>query len=283
MKTYKVIIFSLSWILAAVSASAQSASANRVYRIPCGITRGFNVWIVDGNSVRRDIYPEFLYGGNDQRYLFIPEKEIWIDQSISSEEYNYTMEHEIYERALMAAYRMSYADAHDSALAVERRMRIRDFENTQFHEHSIRKVRPVDCDGQREIITLPDSIVLRNVYRRFYDEREGIQIWIVDGAIVRREIFPDFGFSGNDLAYQFIPEKEIWIDGQVSCEETEFSVTGELCERNLMSRGVSYDSAYMKSLELIKTARRAASRKAASRPGIKIPTQLDREFGGKPK
>ena len=63
--------------------------------------------------------------------------------------------------------------------------------------------------------------------------REGISIWIVDGYLVRKNIYPDFGFSGNDLSCHFIPQKEIWIDGQVTCEETEYSIANELMERKL--------------------------------------------------
>jgi hypothetical protein len=279
MKTCRWIVICLSCIAAVSSAVSQESAVNQVYRIPCVSNRGFDVWIVDGNSVRRDIYPEFLYGGNDQRYLFIPEKEIWIDQAISAEEYTYTLEHEICERSLMALSGISYADAHDSALVLERNLRLEDFRNARMHEQRIQKTRPVDNDGLKEITSLPDSISLLNVYRLCYGERDGIKIWIVDGAMVRREIFPDFGFSGNDLAYRFIPEREIWIDGQVTCEETEFSIRGELLERKQISEGVSYDSAYLQSLQLVRSAKKAAFEKAASHPSLKIPIQLDREFG----
>jgi hypothetical protein len=88
-----------------------------------------------------------------------------------------------------------------------------------------------DHDNIKEIKDIPDSIRLQNIYRLPVGIRNGISIWIVDGYLVRKNIFPDFGFSGNDLSCHFIPSKEIWIDGQISCEETEYSISTELMER----------------------------------------------------
>ena len=64
-----------------------------IYRYYVGMKDGFEIWIVDGARIREAVYPEFLYGGNGQRYCFEPEKEIWIDNSISAEEYRYTLAH----------------------------------------------------------------------------------------------------------------------------------------------------------------------------------------------
>jgi hypothetical protein len=58
-----------------------------IYRCYNGQRNGFDVWIVDGYKVRQKIYKEFLYGGNGQRYCYVPPKEIWIENAISCEEY----------------------------------------------------------------------------------------------------------------------------------------------------------------------------------------------------
>jgi hypothetical protein len=208
-----------------------------------------NIWIVDGFVIRRDIFGEFLYGGNPQRYPWIPKDEIWIDNAISAEEFKYTLIHEINERDLMATKGMSYSEAHDSSSAVERRIRMLDLQDARIHEAKVGKVKPVDCDGIKEIAVLPDSISLRQIYRQLVTTSGGISIWIVDGANVRRDIFPDFGLSGNDLAYKFIPKYEIWIDGQISCEETRFSIIAETAERALMAKGINYDDAYRSALK----------------------------------
>ena len=130
-----------------------------------GMREGLNVWIVDGDEVRRDIYPAFLYGGNPQRYPFIPQKEIWIDNAIAAEEFEYTVAHELLERSLMARQGMSYDDAHNRALELEQVMRHADDSASRAHEQELPRVSPTDCDGIKEIAGLPDSIFLHNIYR----------------------------------------------------------------------------------------------------------------------
>jgi hypothetical protein len=96
------------------------------------------------------------------------------------------------------------------------------------HEAGLPKVSPTDRDGTKEIRDIPDSLKLENIYRVPLGKWEGMDVWVVDGYLVRAGIFPDFGFSGNDLEYHFIPTGEIWIDGQISAEETRYSIQTEL-------------------------------------------------------
>src|SRR5512136_515106 len=99
-----------------------------VYRYFCGVKGNYNVWIIDGNTVRQKIYKEFLYGGNEQRYIFNPKGEIWIDNAISCEEYDLTLAHELNERHLMAKFGWTYEEAHDSSLMLEQVIRHRNQE-----------------------------------------------------------------------------------------------------------------------------------------------------------
>jgi hypothetical protein len=258
-------------------ATAQRVSG--VYRLHMGVREGYNVWIVDGAAVRRDLYPAFLYGGNPQRYLFIPHNEIWIDNAIAAEEFEYTIAHEFLERSLMARRGMSYDDAHNRALELEHTMRRADDSLARAHERELPHVSPTDCDGVKEIAELPDSIALRNIYRVPLGNRGDISIWIVDGAAVRRDIYPDFGLSDNDLACHFIPANEVWIDGQISCEETEFSIATEMYERELMAKGVPYDDAYERATTAIGASRKKAADSARRKPSLLIPKVLDRDKG----
>lgn len=250
-----------------------------VYRLHMGMKDGLNVWIVDGATVRRDIYPEFLYGGNPQRYLFIPQHEIWIDNAITSEEFGYTLAHELREREVMARNKMPYDDAHNDALGLEHIMRRADDSSARVHEGELQRVSPTDCDGLKEFAELSDSILLHNIYRVPLGERNNVSLWIVDGAAVRRDIYPDFGLSGNDLAYHFIPKREIWIDGAVSCEETEFSTAIELRERELMAKGMAYDNAYEQAIADVGDSRKRAAQAARQKSTIRVPKVLEREVG----
>ena len=105
------------------------ADLEGIYRLKLGRRKGLDVWIVDGVKIRRELYTDFIYGGNDQRYKFIPFGEIWIDNAISVEELEFTIIHEIFERDLMLNQGMSYSRAHDLAAQEELKARINKAES----------------------------------------------------------------------------------------------------------------------------------------------------------
>jgi hypothetical protein len=257
----------------------QSETVPDIYRCYTGQKNGFDVWIIDGYKVRQKIYKEFLYGGNGQRYCYIPPKEIWIDNAISCEEYELTLAHELNERHLMAKFGWTYDKSHDSSLAVEVVMRRKFDSISRSHEASLPAVSPTDWTNRKEIRKLPDSIRLTNIYRIPVGLKDDLMVWIVDGYLVRKNIFPDFGFSGNDLVYHFIPAKEIWIDGQVSCEEIEYSIATEQKERKLMQQGISYSDAYETSVEEIRVLRDNMDNRIRNHPPLIIPETLQRDSG----
>src|SRR6266540_3831095 len=136
-------------------------SFDRIYRYYWGEKGGFKIWIVDGSQVRINFFSEFLYGGNNERYPFVPEREIWIDNSVSSEEFETTLAHEINERNLMAGTGMTYFDAHASSLSLEVSMRRNWDKICRAHEEHQPKVSPTDFDSTQEIEDLPEMIKLK--------------------------------------------------------------------------------------------------------------------------
>jgi hypothetical protein len=174
----------------------------------------------------------------------------------------------------MAKFGWKYITAHDSSLSLEQTIRHSNEEICRVHEASLKKVVATDYDNIKEIKSLPDSIQIKNIYRILMGKREGIDIWIVDGYMVRKNIYPDFGFSGNDLSYHFIPPKEIWIDGQVTCEETEYSIATELMERKLLDKGKSYDDAYSDAIDMTTKLRDDMVKLAKSHFRIAIPDSI---------
>jgi hypothetical protein len=269
----KKVIIILSISLAIVSCNSNK-KVGGVYRYYMGKEENYDVWVVDGNQVRLKIFSSFLYGGNEQRYPFNPKGEIWIDNAISCEEYYLTLAHELNERHLMAKFGWQYITAHDSSLSLEQTIRRTNEEICMSHEASLKKVSATDYSDIKEIKGIPDSIHLENIYRVPAGSREGISIWIVDGYMVRKNVYPDFGFSGNDLSYHFIPKEEIWIDGQVSCDETEYSIMTELNERKLMKEGKSYDDAYSDAIDITQKHREDMKKLAQSHFKIAIPDSL---------
>ena len=105
------------------SGNGRKRSLKGVYEYYLGKKEGLDVWIVNGKYIRRKILSEFLYGGNDRVYNFIPEGEIWIDGSTDSIEAQFTMRHEIVERNLMAEKGLNYDEAHKLASEDEKKHR----------------------------------------------------------------------------------------------------------------------------------------------------------------
>jgi hypothetical protein len=81
------------------------------------------------------------------------------------------------------------------------------------------------------------------------------------------------------MAYHFIPPKEIWIDGQISCEETEYSIALELKERQLITDGKTYSDAYEEAVQIIQQQRESMERLVKSHFKIVIPDSLERDAG----
>jgi hypothetical protein len=279
------LILLLSLVTIACNKNEVKNSANnspdlkRLYGFYNGEYKGFKIWIVDGNYIRREIFNEFIYGGNDERYTFVPESEIWIDNSISAEEYLTTLEHEIIERNLMRHNGYTYYDAHDSALMLELGMR-RDFLTAaNEHEKRLPMVSPIDYDSTQEIEELPEQIKLSGIYKIPYAKRDGVEIWVVDGYKVRRDIYPDFGFSGNSNAYMFIPPNEIWIDASITCQEMEYSIQLELKEMAFMKNGLLYDEAYSNAIKTTDSLRQAMNKLIENKPAYTLQTNRYRDTG----
>jgi len=81
------------------------------------------VWLIDGELVR-DLYDlEFVEGGHDYVYQFIPVNEVWLDNDLAPGEYPFVLLHEIHERYLMATGK-TYSQAHRSASSIEHQARL---------------------------------------------------------------------------------------------------------------------------------------------------------------
>jgi hypothetical protein len=116
---------------------------------------GIDIWMVDGLKVRNDLEPDFVMGGNSGRFEFIPENEIWIDNSVSAEELDYTVQHELCERKLMLGDGEDYETAHDDALDVERELRMDD--QSEADQHNL-------DPNEKEAVGIPDDALDENKY-----------------------------------------------------------------------------------------------------------------------
>jgi len=74
--------------------------------------------LVDGTKIRNETAVNFVFGGNDKAYKFIPKNQIWIEKSVPKKERKFILMHEFSERDLMK-HGMGYNKAHPIANQIE--------------------------------------------------------------------------------------------------------------------------------------------------------------------
>ncbi len=80
------------------------------------------ICVVNGKLVRECRDPEFVFGGHDGIYKYIPPNTVWVDGKTDTREIPFIIGHELDERARMAKG-MSYDGAHGFATAREQMLR----------------------------------------------------------------------------------------------------------------------------------------------------------------
>jgi hypothetical protein len=103
---------------------------------------GLKIWIVNGELVRDLLHMEFVEGGHDYVYPFVPAGEIWLDDDLDEADRKFVLLHEIHERFLMANGK-TYEEAHRSASRIEHQTRIKPDLLNDFLEEEFRKNRTV--------------------------------------------------------------------------------------------------------------------------------------------
>jgi len=69
------------------------------------------------------------------------------------------------------------------------------------------------------------------------------EVWLVDGAIIRKSIDADFTNFSQHLHNKYVPINEFWIDNNTKEEEWNFFITHLLAEYKAMSQGKKYEDA----------------------------------------
>jgi len=184
-----------------------------------------SVWVVDGAYVRKNIDEEFSNFGHHYSCSAIPPKEVWLDQEAVPDEQPFFLHHALVERELMAQGK-DYDTAREEANRQERQMRLR--------AGDVRHLR----QGKKP---LRAALVHERLWKALGN---GVQVWFVKGRLVRSMYDVEFTEGGHDCVYEFVPPNEVWIDDDVHEEERGFILFHELHERNLMAKGMDYDTAH---------------------------------------
>ena len=113
---------------------------------------------------------------------------------------------------------------------------------------------------------------LEGYYIKLIEERSYFKIWIVDGSYIRGHIDEEFTNFGQHYRYNYIPEKEFWIDQEAEHDERRFFIDHLLVENRLMKNGVSYENALVEAdKEERKERRRAGDVNKATNSGKELP------------
>jgi len=197
----------------------------------------FEIWIVDGKYIRDNICEDFVNIGQHYVFDFIPKNEFWIAKEEDNGEEHFYIDYLLVENRLMKSG-VSYDEASTLAEQVERKER-----NKSILFKKFKKIR-----NNPKII----EKVHKKLFKKF---RNGINVWIVNGELVRDFFEISYTGGGHDKFYDFVPNKEIWIDNDISKEEIKFILLHEIHERNLMKKGMSYRKAHFSATEIEDFAR----------------------------
>lgn len=80
-----------------------------------GKINNIEIMLVDGDKIKKKNNIDYVEGGHDLIYDFIPEKQIWIDGNMSKKTIPHIVYHEFIERYLMENKEITYDEAHDVA------------------------------------------------------------------------------------------------------------------------------------------------------------------------
>jgi hypothetical protein len=198
-------------------------------KIYIGKIRSLNnkdIWRVNGKYIRENFDPDFTNFGQHYAYpKFIPKNEFWLDREFAGGEEHYFIANLFVEHELMSKG-YNYAAAHGEAQKVEMQERARDAK-------------------LRQVKKLPKKDVLKKIRKKLIKTyKDSLDVYVIDGSLVRGLYYLDFTIGGHDKVYDFVPENEIWIDDDVWPDEVFFSLIHELHERRLMAGGADYATAH---------------------------------------
>jgi len=196
-----------------------------------GTYKDFKVREVDGKAVRDELATEFSEWGSHLTYKFIPKNELWIEKQDH-------FEADDRKPLIAAAYTEHNAlkhgksknEAYDDALNAEEQIRKR-----QKHLEFPIKVKKLTTIGN-------------------------LNLWLVNGELVRDNLDADFAEGGHGMVYPYIPKNEIWLDDAVM-NDLENIFVHEVTEYNLMSDGMKYEDAHNIANKTEHDARKSAANK----------------------
>src|SRR3989339_955790 len=131
------------------------------------------VWVVNGKYVRDKLNEEFTNCGEHYVFPFIPKNELWLDHEFGTKDEKYYIDYLLTEHKLMSEG-YSYEKAWKEANRVQKREREKEKEFKKLKKNKNYKL-------------------IKKIHKRLLKEYSNfLQVWTVDGKIVREMFFIDF-------------------------------------------------------------------------------------------
>ena len=192
----------------------------------------YTVYAVNGLAVRNAARPDEEFGNyatQDEFPDLIPKGEIWISEKIAAREGVFFIANAL---ARLSRYAAGATDrAEEDGLDVERVLR--------------EKINGIAFRDGKPHARVPAEVYLDR-YAELPDPKgPPVEVWLVDGNVVRSYYKTDYTEGGHGVVYPWVPETQIWIEDGVDHRELPFIVTHEYIERRLMrDEKLDYDTAH---------------------------------------
>lgn len=191
------------------------------------------IYEVDGSYIRDYIDVEFTNVGIHSEFDFIPENEIWLDETIQPSERKFLIDHAL----------------------IKRKLKLHHVGDKKAEEIAARKEKDERRSSSGEMARIQPKKDF-DPRKKLWKDIDGIKVYIVKAREIRDAYYVDFTEGGHSYVYGFIPKDEIWIGDDVYSSEWNYVLLHEYTERdNMKNKRWSYDKAHEKASEVEHIAR----------------------------
>jgi hypothetical protein len=194
---------------------------------------GYDFYAVNGYAVRDIAQPDEEFGSfatSDDFPSLIPKGEVWLAEQTIDKEGLFFIANALTQ--LKEQARGTPDDrAYTAGIHVERMLR-EQLNHLKFRGAGPQKRVPKEV-YVRTYATLPDK------------DDATVEVWIVDGNVVRSLYKTDYTEGGHGYVYPWVPRQEIWIEESLDARELPYIIAHEYIERRLMRDAkLDYDTAH---------------------------------------
>jgi len=216
----------------------KSRSSSRLNKKRIATQQGYTLCTVNAFGVRElaehdEEFTNFAIHGDFPG--LIAEREIWVDERLFEPEGLFYLANAL-TRLKERADGKSEEHAYQAGLDVERSLRER--------------LVGVKYRAGRPHRRIPERLYVDR-YATLPDRRAPVEVWFIEGNLVRSLYKTDYTEGGHGYVYPWVPKDQIWIEKDLDRAEIPYIVSHEYLELRLMrDKGLEYDRAHVVSAKV---------------------------------